>query len=146
MTTLTEWSNRTRLSQHPFQTADHHYILPVNAPMWILLLKILTRTVSQKEGTRKLEENGSEVTTWAQPVGSQKLRTLLLCNEMHAWWLMMRKIADDALKIHFGLRLINRDKDHAYCYLLQVSIRSRNYNTWCVGQMIKATLLVLQYL
>ena len=48
-------------------------------------------------------------------------------------------ITDDAMEVHFGLRLLDRAADHAYCQIIPVLTRSGNCGTCSVGQVIRAT-------
>ena len=38
-------------------------------------------------------------------------------------------ITDDAMEVHFGLRLLDRAADHAYCHKYPVLTRPRNCGT-----------------
>ena len=48
-------------------------------------------------------------------------------------------ITDDAMEFHFGLRLLDRATDHAYCHNYPVLTRPGNCGTCSVGQVIRAT-------
>ena len=48
-------------------------------------------------------------------------------------------ITDDAMEVHFGLRLLDRAADHAYCHNYPVLTRPGNCGTCSVGQVIRAT-------
>ena len=71
--------------------------------MWTLTLRALIRTVSGKGGGRNTE---NEATTRVWHEGLQKLRLFIF----------IYAVIDDAMKIHFGLRLLDRAAAHAYCH------------------------------
>ena len=45
------------------------------------------------------------------------------------WW--MRMITDDAMDVHFSLRLFDRPADHTYCHNYPCVNRPGNCGTWC---------------
>ena len=52
----------------------------------------------------------------------------------------MRMITDDAMEVHFGLRLLDRAADHAVTVtIIPVLTRPGNCGTCSVGQVIRAT-------
>ena len=69
-----------------------------------LALRALIRTASGKDVGRNTE---TEVTTRAWHEGLQKLRLFMQC---------LMRITDDAMEVHFGLRLLDRAADHASCH------------------------------
>ena len=94
-----------------------------------LMLRALIRTASGKGGGRNTE---TEVTTRAWHDGLQKLR-LNFFNLFMQW--LMRMITDDAMELHFSLRLLDRVTDHACCHIIiPASTRPGNCSTCSVGQ------------
>ena len=69
-----------------------------------LLLRALIRTAPGKEVGRYTE---TEITTRAWHEGLQKLRLFMQCS---------LRITDDAMEVHFGLRLLDRAADHTSCH------------------------------
>ena len=49
-------------------------------------------------------------------------------------------ITDDAMEVHFGLRLLDRAADHAYYHNYHGLTRPGNCGTCSVGQVIRVTL------
>ena len=49
-------------------------------------------------------------------------------------------ITDDAMEVHFGLRLLDKAADHAYCHNYPCVSQARKHDTCSDGQVIRATL------
>ena len=49
-------------------------------------------------------------------------------------------ITDDVMEIHFGLRLLARASDHAYCQIVSALTRPGNCDMFDVGQAITTKL------
>ena len=81
-----------------------------NPRTWTLMLRALIRTAPGKGGGRNTE---TEATMRAWHVGLQKLRLYFLFMQ---WSMRMWMITDDAMEVHFGLRLLDRAADHASCH------------------------------
>ena len=96
-----------RLSEHPPREQTVTTSLHQSSYVDSLMLRALIRTVPGKGGGRNTE---TEATMRVWHEGLQKLRLFLFMQ-----WLM-RMITDDAMKIHFGLRLLDRAADHTYCH------------------------------
>ena len=110
-----------------------------NPPVWTLTLRALIITASGQGERRNTE---TEATTRAWHEGLRffyfficYLLYFLLCR-------MSMRITDDAMEVHFSLRLFDRATDHAYCHNHpsgSVNTARELRHLHC-GQVIRATL------
>ena len=76
-----------------------------------LTLRALIRTASGRGGGRNTE---TEATTRAYHEALQKLS--LKKKKKNQYSIGMKMITTDAMEVHFGLRLLDKAADHAYCH------------------------------
>ena len=103
----TEWASPQR--------ADRRYAPPPILLCGLSDVEGFDRTAPGKGGGRNTK---TEATTRVWHEGLQKLRFFFffLFLKFMQWSMRMRMITDDAMEVHFGLRLLDRAADHAHCH------------------------------